>query len=74
MPQEKLLKQALLANANGKRPIGRPRTRWTNYNENLGWNQLGLYPSKMTNVMEDREVRRHNLELLPPEPSRKSRQ
>ena len=28
MPQERLLVQALLAKANGKRPVGRPRTRW----------------------------------------------
>ena len=27
MPQERLPQQALLAKANGKRPVGRPRTR-----------------------------------------------
>ena len=27
MPQERLPKQALLAKANGRRPVGRPRTR-----------------------------------------------
>ena len=31
MPQERLHRQALFAKANGRRPIGRPRTRWTNY-------------------------------------------
>ena len=31
MPQERLPKQPLLAKANGRRPVGRPRTRWTNY-------------------------------------------
>ena len=41
MPQERLLKQALLAKANGRRPLGRPRTRWTDYIEDLGWNHLG---------------------------------
>ena len=30
MPQESLPKQALLAKADGSRPVGRPRTRWTN--------------------------------------------
>ena len=35
-PQERLLKQALLAKANGRRPGGRLKTRWTNYIENLG--------------------------------------
>ena len=74
MPQEKLPKQALLAKANGRRPVGRPRTRWTDHIEDLGWNRLGLRPSEMMEVMEDREVWRLNLELLPPQPSRKSGQ
>ena len=39
--------------------------------EDLGWNRLGLRPSEMMEVMEDREVWRLNLELLPPQPSRK---
>ena len=74
MSQERLPEQALLAKANGRRPVGRPRTRWTNYFEDLGWNRLGLRPSEMMKVMEDREVRRLNLELLPPQPSWKSGQ
>ena len=74
MPQEKLPKQALLSKANGRRPVGRPRTRWIDYIENLGWNRLVLRPSEMMGVMEDREVWRLNLELLPTQPSRKSRQ
>ena len=41
-----------------------PRTRWTN----LGWNCFGLHPTKMMDVMEDREVWRVNLELLPRNP------
>ena len=52
------------------RPVGRPRTRWTDYIKDLGWNRLGLGPSEMMEVMEDREVWRFNLELLPPQPSR----
>ena len=74
MPQERLPKQALLAKANGRRPVGRPRTRWTDYIKDLGWNRLGLHPSEMMEVMEDREVWRLNLELLPRQPSWKSRQ
>ena len=74
MPQERLPKQALLAKANGRRSVGRPRTRWTDYIEDLGWNRLGIRPSEMMEVMEDREVWRLNLELLPPQPSRKSGQ
>ena len=65
MPQERLPNQALLAKANGRRPVGLPRTRWTDYIEVLGWNRLGLRPSEMMEVMEDREVWRLNLEQLP---------
>ena len=74
MPQERLPKQALHAKASGRRPVGRPRTRWTDYIEDLRWNRLGLRPSEMMEVVEDREVWRLNLELLPPQPSRKSGQ
>ena len=56
MAQERLPKQALLAKANGRRPIGRPKTRWTNYIEDLGWNCLGLHLSEMMDVMKNREV------------------
>ena len=42
MPQERLSKQALLAKANGERPVGRPRAKWTNYTKDLGWNHLGF--------------------------------
>ena len=72
MPQERLPKQALSAISNGKRPVGRPRLRWLNYIEGLGWNRLGLSLSEMKEVVEDRDVWRLNLELLPPRPSRKS--
>ena len=72
MPQERLPKQALHAKANGRRPVGRPRTRWTDYIEDLGWNRLGLRPSEMMEVMEDREVWRLNLEPLPPNPHGKA--
>ena len=76
MPLERLLKQALLAKANGRRPVGRPRTRWTNYIEDFEQYRLGLHSSEMMDVivMKDREVWRLNLELLPPQPSPKSGQ
>ena len=41
----------------------------------LAWNRLGLHPSEMMDVMEDREACWLNLEVqLPPQPSRKSGQ
>ena len=72
MPQERLPKQALLAKANWRRPVGRPRTTWTNYIVDLGWNCLGLHPNEMMDVMENHEVWLLNLDLLPLQRSRKS--
>jgi len=40
--QERLPEQALLAKIKGKRLVGRPRTCWQDYIEDLGWNRLGL--------------------------------
>ena len=54
MTQQRLLQKALLAKANRRGPVGRPRTRWINYIENLGWNRSGLHASEMLVVMEDR--------------------
>ena len=56
----------------GKTPVVRPRTRWFEYIEDLGWNRLGLYPSEMQFVLVDRKLWRLNLELLSPQPSKKS--
>ena len=42
--------------------------------EDLGWNRLEVYLSEIMDVMEDLEVRPLNLELLLPQPSRKSGQ
>ena len=66
--------EALLAKANGKRPVGRLRTGWINYIEDLGWKRLGPHPSKMMDLIEDRAVWRLNFELLLPIPSRKREQ
>ena len=60
MFQERLPKQALLAKANRRRPVGRPRTRWTNYIKDYGWNRLELHSSEMMDMMEDCEVCRFN--------------
>ena len=54
--------------------VGRPRTIWINYIEDPEWNRLGFYAREMMEVMEDREVWRLNLELLPWKPSQKSGQ
>jgi len=53
MHQERLLKQTLLTKVKGKRPVGQPCTCWADYIEDLGWNRLGLQPSKMLEVVAD---------------------
>jgi len=70
MPQERLPKQALLAKVKGKRPMGRPRTRWQDYIEDLEWNRLELQLSEMLEVVADRDVWRLNLELPSSQPTR----
>jgi len=70
MPQKRLPKQALLAKVKGKRPVGRSRTRWEDYIEDLSCNRVELQSSEMLAVMADRDVWQLNLELLPPQPSR----
>ena len=42
--------------------------------QGTGGNRWGLYPSEIMDMMEDREVWRFHLELLPSQPSRKSGQ
>ena len=64
MPKEKLPKPTLLAKTKDKRPVGWPRIRWTDCIEDLGWNRLELQ-SEIMDVVEDSEVWRLNLELLP---------
>ena len=46
----------LLAKASGRRPVRQSKSRWTDYIKDHGWNRLGLHPSEMMEVMEDREV------------------
>ena len=50
------------------------RTRWLDYIENIVplWNRLGLHPSEAKEVVEDREVWRLNLKLLPRSPHGKA--
>ena len=64
MPQARLFKQTSYAEVRGKRPVGRPRTRWLDYIEGLGWNRLGRHPSELLSMLVDREVWWLNLELL----------
>ena len=68
MSQERTAKKLLLCSTPiGRRPRGRPRTRWRDYVD-LSWSRLGIPEEHVYFVAEDRDVRRIQLELLPPRP------
>ena len=70
MSHERTAKQLMDALPSGKRPGGRPRTRWRNYVEGLTWSRLGIPPAKLPLVARDRDAWRSQLELLPPQPQK----
>jgi len=41
--KKRLPKQALLAKVKGKKPVGRPRTQWADYIEDLGLKFIKLF-------------------------------
>ena len=52
----------------GRRPRGRPRTRWRDYISQLAWERLGVLPEELVEAAEGREVWASLLKLLPPRP------
>ena len=70
---EQTAKQPMDALPSGKRPKGRPKTRWRNYVEDLIWSRLGIPPAKLPLVAGDQKVWRFQLELLPPQPQKDKR-
>ena len=70
--QERTAKKLLCSTPIGRRPRGRPRTRWQDYVEDLSWSRLGTPAEHLSFVAEDRDAWRIQLELLPPRHPRKS--
>ncbi|TWW76581.1 hypothetical protein D4764_13G0012430 [Takifugu flavidus] len=52
----------------GRRPPGRPRTRWRDYVFRPAWERLGIPPDELEEVAGEREVWASLLRLLPPRP------
>ncbi|TWW77475.1 hypothetical protein D4764_12G0008650 [Takifugu flavidus] len=52
----------------GRRPPGRPRTRWRDYVSRLVWERLGIPSDELEEVAGEREVWASLLRLLPPRP------
>ena len=69
MPPGSLRREVLLACPIGRRPRGRPRTRWSDYVTWLAWERLGILPEELEEVSGEREVWVSLLRQLPPRPS-----
>ncbi|KAK3539176.1 hypothetical protein QTP86_028667, partial [Hemibagrus guttatus] len=68
MPPGCLPGEVFRACPTGKRPRGRPRTRWRDYVFRLAWERLGVPPEELEEVAREREVWASLLRLLPPRP------
>ncbi|KAK5868011.1 hypothetical protein PBY51_012458 [Eleginops maclovinus] len=68
MPPGRLPREVFQARPAGKRPRGRPRTRWRVYISSLAWERLGIPQSELVDVARERKVWGSLLELLPLRP------
>ncbi|KAK9541149.1 hypothetical protein VZT92_001216 [Zoarces viviparus] len=68
MPPGRLPLEVFQARSTGKRPRGRPRTRWRDYISQLAWEHLGIPQNELEHVAGEREVWVSLLGLLPPRP------
>uniref|UniRef100_A0A671UNG7 Reverse transcriptase domain-containing protein n=2 Tax=Sparus aurata TaxID=8175 RepID=A0A671UNG7_SPAAU len=68
MPPGRLPREVFLACPSGRRPRGRPRTRWCDYVAQLAWERLGVLPEELEAVSGEREVWVSLLRQLPPRP------
>ncbi|KAK0138802.1 putative RNA-directed DNA polymerase from transposon X-element [Merluccius polli] len=66
MPPGRLPGEVFRARPTGRRPRGRPRTRWRDYVSRLAWERLGIPQEELDEVAGEREVRASLLRLLPP--------
>ncbi|KAK3506456.1 hypothetical protein QTP70_000619 [Hemibagrus guttatus] len=58
MPPGRLPGEVFQACPNGKRPRGRPRTRWIDYVFRLAWERLGFPPEGLEEVARERKVQK----------------
>ncbi|KAK3510619.1 hypothetical protein QTP70_011885 [Hemibagrus guttatus] len=60
MPPGRLPGEVFRACPTGKRPRGRPRTRWRDYVSRLAWERLGVPPEELEDVSGEREIHSGN--------------
>jgi len=70
MPYDRLVRSVFEAVPTGKRPRGRPRTRWREYMAGLCWERLGVPWAEVPRVASDREHWEVLMRLLQPRPER----
>ena len=68
MPPGRLPLEVFRARPTGRRPRGRPRTRWRDYISLLAWEHLGIPQEELESVAGEKEAWRALLDLLPPRP------
>jgi len=68
MPPSSLPFEVFWARPTGRRPRGRPRTRWRDYISILAWKHLGIPQEELESVAEERDVWVSLLNLFPPPP------
>ena len=68
MPLERLPGKVLEARPTGRRPRGRPRTRWRDYIDSLALERLGILQEEVDDVAWERETWSSLVEMFPPRP------
>uniref|UniRef100_A0A3B3BDQ3 Cadherin domain-containing protein n=1 Tax=Oryzias melastigma TaxID=30732 RepID=A0A3B3BDQ3_ORYME len=68
MPPGRLPGEVFRACPTGRRPRGRPRTRWRDYVSRLAWKCLGVPPEELEEVGGEREVWASLLDCCPRDP------
>ena len=68
MPPGRLPGEVFRARPTGRRPRGRPRTRWRDYISRLAWERLGVPPEELVEVAGERAAWASLLKILPPRP------
>ena len=70
MPPGRLPGEVFRARPTGRRPRGRPRTRWRDYVSRLAWECLRIPWEELDEVAGEREIWASLLRLLPPDLTR----
>jgi len=66
MPPGRLRGEVFRARPTGRRPRGRPTTRWRDNVSQLAWERIRVPPEELEEVTRDRDVWVSPLKLLPP--------